>query len=321
MHCGGLLDHQLGQTKVTLTPVCAADLSKLYSAYYGNYWYYYSAYRTTTNWYSVVQGLVLSPYSTLTSYFCGSLDCIQLTMNSASWLSDCNSNSSENVYVTATNLLANCAAQDPLIKNTTLGRSVHTQTPFPPVYTPTTTVAPFLPSGQTCDQSIMAINQQVLVGYCPFPGFAFQPTLAALAIEYTSNPASGVNYDICGTPLCLSSLASFVAMYPRCTPDKAISYYATLNALLTSCPKLLNAIATQSSSCTLASYANYSWVKNAATLSANCAAALTPFGYAGLTRWYSIAQAVALTQSNAPTSAFCGSTDCVRDSKTYQLIN
>ncbi|KAF0699095.1 hypothetical protein As57867_010257, partial [Aphanomyces stellatus] len=299
------------KTKVKLTPVCAADLSKMYS-----YWYWYNVYSTNTLWYSVVQGLSLSPYNSLTSYFCGSLDCIQLTINTASWLSNCNSNSGENLYATATNLLAYCVAQNPLITNTTLVHPIITPSSLLPLNTPNQP----LPQSQSCDQSITAINQQLLTGSCPAPGFALPPTLAAIAIDFDTNPVSSIGYAICGSPSCLSSLSSYVASYPQCTPSIATSYYSTLNNVLSTCPRILSAIATGANTCMLADYANYNWAKRALTLSPNCAAALAPFGFTTTTLWYSIIQAATLTESNMLASAVCGSADCVQLAKSTQSM-
>ncbi|KAF0692148.1 hypothetical protein As57867_016684, partial [Aphanomyces stellatus] len=280
--------------QVSLTPNCAAALSSF-------------GYTSTSLWYSALQGATSTKLTTLA--FCGSPDCIQLTTNMVSTLSNCSVASGENLFATATALVANCAVlrtlalAPPAIAVTTLTPSPNSTT-FAPTATPVV---------RTCDQLMTTANQWILDDTCmsTFRGITATSTLAAIAIDFATNTNSIFGYSICGIPSCTSSLKRLLATYPRCTPVVATSYVGSLTSILNACPRLLNTVATTNNTCMLADYATYTWAKFQVTLTPNCAGDLSIYGYTGASSWYSVVQAAKLDLTNALTASFCGSSDCL----------
>ncbi|KAF0714574.1 Aste57867_3806 [Aphanomyces stellatus] len=287
--------------QATLSSNCAASLARF-------------GFNASSLWYAVVQTATLAPSNLLTSAFCGSVDCLQLTSAAASQLPNCSVASGENLFLTATNLLNYCNSTNPIPSPSPTSR------PVPPApYNATIQSLLGLSTNHTCDAIIRAANQWTLSQACGdsiFQG-GTPPSLAAIGMDYSSNYYTVFGYGICGTPQCAASLRTHLTSYPSCTPIQATSYYSTLSTLLNSCPRLLNAITSGSNTCMLADYATTNWAKYQATLTPNCAAALAPFGYTTTSLWFTVVQSATLSQSNTLTSFFCGS-PCLQLTATLQ---
>ncbi|KAF0682439.1 Aste57867_25452 [Aphanomyces stellatus] len=287
--------------QATLSSNCAASLARF-------------GFNASSLWYAVVQTATLAPSNLLTSAFCGSVDCLQLTSAAASQLPNCSVASGENLFLTATNLLNYCNSTNPIPSPSPTSR------PVPPApYNATIQSLLGLSTNHTCDAIIRAANQWTLSQACGdsiFQG-GTPPSLAAIGMDYSSNYYTVFGYGICGTPQCAASLRTHLTSYPSCTPIQATSYYSTLSTLLNSCPRLLNAITSGSNTCMLADYATTNWAKYQATLTPNCAAALAPFGYTTSSLWFTVVQSATLSQSNTLTSFFCGS-PCLQLTATMQ---
>ncbi|KAF0699099.1 Aste57867_10301 [Aphanomyces stellatus] len=201
---------------------------------------------------------------------------------------------------TTTSQLSNCTVQP--------GHQSHFSTPCPHYPGPlrlTLQPLPRLSDKSTCDTILQAANQWTLSQFCAdtIVQGGIPPSLTRIAIDYSSNYNSIFGFCIC-------------ANYQSCRPVLATSYLSTLSTLLNACPRLLKGVASGSNTCMVADYASYKWAKFQVTLTPNCAADLGSFGYSASSVWYSVVQAVPLTQPTALTAMFCASQHCLSQTTT-----
>ncbi|KAF0715247.1 hypothetical protein As57867_003480, partial [Aphanomyces stellatus] len=176
--------------------------------------------------------------------------------------------------------------------------------------------------GQTCDQALTTANNQLMTVDCsnrlPPPSSSSPPSFAAIAVDVLARGNSSLFVPgLCGIPACQANLNSFLTAYPTCTPMIASSYLAPLNALNATCVTLLTSQSSQPAfvTCQVEDMADYLWATTQVMLPLNCAVAI---GSSPSTLWYTVHPTLTLSSSNAITSVYCGSPDCVAVTRSIQ---
>ncbi|KAF0699097.1 Aste57867_10299 [Aphanomyces stellatus] len=139
-------------------------------------------------------------------------------------------------------------------------------------------------------------------------------SLAVAINDYVAgSPSSVYTPGMCGATACKAILAAALATYPSCTAGAAMNQKVNLGHFLATCTTLTTSTyPIAGTTCLAVDYADYFWATGQVTLTPNCAAALAGAGYSQATRWYTAVNAATLSSSNAITSAFYMSPDCIQ---------
>ncbi|KAF0690546.1 Aste57867_18062 [Aphanomyces stellatus] len=181
------------KNQVRLTPTCAANLT---------------GYNTSTLWYTTAHATLASP--ALTTAFCKSVDCIQLTTTIQMNVSNCLGVTGENLFATATTLLNQCAASSSSSCNinTTATNTAWAKT--------NVTLTP------SCAAALTGPYNTTTTWY------------SAAQAAWT-NTSSALTTAFCGSPDCLRLTQLTQTSLSNCALASGENVYANITALVTYC--------------------------------------------------------------------------------------